>query len=99
MPSTPRAPHPHEPAPPACPSPRRGFLRRLLDRRGRYQGEWDRTVYQDSTMSKNPAYNELQEQVVACAPPRDIRRVLELGTGTGETARRVISKYPRASLV
>ena len=50
-------------------------------------------------MTKNPDYNELQEQVVACAPPRDIRRVLELGTGTGETARRVISKYPRASLI
>jgi tRNA (cmo5U34)-methyltransferase len=46
-----------------------------------------------------PRYDELQEQVaVACAGVRT-RQMLELGTGTGETARRVLATVPQAKLV
>ncbi len=45
-----------------------------------------------------PAYEEMQAQVgAACAV--DAHRVLELGTGTGETARRLLEANPQARLV
>ena len=46
-----------------------------------------------------PAYTELQDRVAAATQGLGtVRRILELGTGTGETARRVLEKYPRARL-
>jgi tRNA (cmo5U34)-methyltransferase len=46
-----------------------------------------------------PAYDELQDRVVQAAEGTEARRILELGTGTGETARRVLAMYPDAKLV
>lgn len=46
-----------------------------------------------------PRYDELQDVVVAATAGLDARRILELGTGTGETARRLLSAHPGASLV
>jgi len=43
-------------------------------------------------------YEELQEQVVA-AGGGDAELILELGTGTGETAARLLERHPRARLV
>ena len=45
-----------------------------------------------------PDYERLQDETAA-ATGTDARRVLELGTGTGETARRVLARHPAAVLV
>jgi trans-aconitate methyltransferase len=48
-----------------------------------------------------PAFDELQDTVAATCIPNDgmVSRILELGTGSGETARRVLVRHPRAALV
>jgi tRNA (cmo5U34)-methyltransferase len=46
-----------------------------------------------------PRYDELQEVVATATVGRDVRRILELGTGTGETARRFLALHPDAELV
>ena len=38
-----------------------------------------------------PRYDELQETVAAATAGLEVRRILELGTGTGETARRLLT--------
>jgi tRNA (cmo5U34)-methyltransferase len=48
--------------------------------------------------SEMPDYWRLQD-AVAEATGSGARRVLELGTGTGESARRVLARHPAASLV
>jgi tRNA (cmo5U34)-methyltransferase len=45
-----------------------------------------------------PRYAELQEATAAATAGLDVREVLELGTGTGETARRVLALHPDALL-
>ena len=45
-----------------------------------------------------PAYERLQD-AAAAATGGGATRLLELGTGTGETARRVLARHPGASLV
>jgi tRNA (cmo5U34)-methyltransferase len=45
-----------------------------------------------------PDYERLQDEAVA-ATGTAARRVLELGTGTGETARRVLARHPAAVLL
>ena len=46
-----------------------------------------------------PRYDELQDVVAAATAGLVVERILELGTGTGETARRLLSLYPEARLV
>jgi tRNA (cmo5U34)-methyltransferase len=46
-----------------------------------------------------PGYDRLEEEVVAATGAGDAELVLELGTGTGETARRVLERHPNAQLV
>lgn len=46
-----------------------------------------------------PCYDELQDVVVSATAGLQVRRILELGTGTGETARRLLAAHPSASLV
>ncbi|MBA2384326.1 MAG: class I SAM-dependent methyltransferase [Actinobacteria bacterium] len=46
-----------------------------------------------------PRYDELQDVVAAATVGLEVRRILELGTGTGETARRVLTVHPGARLV
>jgi tRNA (cmo5U34)-methyltransferase len=48
--------------------------------------------------SELPAYGRLQDEAAA-ATGAGARRLLELGTGTGETARRVLARHPGATLV
>jgi tRNA (cmo5U34)-methyltransferase len=45
-----------------------------------------------------PVYEEFQDQLVAVSG-EGVRRVLELGTGTGETAARLLQRHPAADLV
>ncbi len=46
-----------------------------------------------------PSYGQLQEQVAKAANRGRVTRILELGTGTGVTARTVLAMHPRAHLV
>jgi tRNA (cmo5U34)-methyltransferase len=49
-------------------------------------------------ISELPRYDELQEAAAAATVGLDVRELLELGTGTGETARRVLALHPHARL-
>lgn len=54
--------------------------------------------YLELMRSEMPAYERLQEEAAA-ATGSGASRLLELGTGTGETARRVLARHPGATLV
>ena len=54
--------------------------------------------YLELMLSEMPGYHRLQEAVAAAAGV-GASRILELGTGTGESARRVLARHPGASLV
>ena len=58
--------------------------------------EWDPETYLATMLDEIPGYEELQETVVAATAAIDARSVLELGTGTGETAVRVWARHPGA---
>jgi tRNA threonylcarbamoyl adenosine modification protein (Sua5/YciO/YrdC/YwlC family) len=63
-----------------------------------WQYHFDAGTYADEIREDLPAYDTLQESV-AIASGAGARRILDLGTGTGETARRVLALHPDASLV
>jgi len=46
-----------------------------------------------------PRYEELQDEVARATEGGRVERILELGVGTGETSRRVLSRHPGARLV
>jgi len=54
--------------------------------------------YLDLMRSEMPGYERLQD-AAAAATGDGAARILELGTGTGETARRVLARHPGARLV
>jgi tRNA (cmo5U34)-methyltransferase len=59
--------------------------------------DWDPDVYLGAMLAEIPSYVDLQEQVAAATADLDVSSVLELGVGTGETARRVLALHPNAS--
>ena len=61
--------------------------------------DWDPDAYLATIAAEIPGYQELQEATVAAAEGIEARSVLELGTGTGETALRVLARHPGTSLV
>jgi tRNA (cmo5U34)-methyltransferase len=61
--------------------------------------EWNPDTYLVEMAAEIPGYEELQEAVAAATTGVDAIRVLELGTGTGETALRVRAKHPDARWV
>jgi tRNA (cmo5U34)-methyltransferase len=63
------------------------------------QFHWDPDSYLELMREEVPQYERLQEEVAAATAGADVRRVLELGTGTGETARRVLAAHPDAELL
>jgi tRNA (cmo5U34)-methyltransferase len=65
------------------------------------QYHFDPSTYLDMVTAEVPAYARLQDEVAAATAglDRPVRRVLDLGTGTGETARRVLAAHPGAELV
>jgi trans-aconitate methyltransferase len=55
--------------------------------------EWNPDTYLRTMHAEIPGYEELQDAVAAASSGRN---VLELGTGTGETALRVLARNPGA---
>jgi tRNA (cmo5U34)-methyltransferase len=62
------------------------------------QFHWDPESYLELMHDEVPEYERLQEETAA-ATGAGAKRLLELGTGTGETARRVLAINPDAVLV
>lgn len=62
------------------------------------QFHFDPATYLGNIRADIPAFDELQDQVVRAAEGLEVRDVLDLGTGTGETARRILALYPGARL-
>ena len=63
-----------------------------------WQFHFDPSTYAEMIQEDIPWYEEFQE-AVAQASGTGAARVLELGTGTGETARRLLERHPNALLV
>jgi tRNA (cmo5U34)-methyltransferase len=61
--------------------------------------QWDPDAYLAEMHEEIPGYEELQEATADATMGVEPRRVLELGTGTGETALRVLGRHPRAAWV
>jgi tRNA (cmo5U34)-methyltransferase len=62
------------------------------------QFHFDPARYLELMHDEMPGYEELQEEVVKAAAGLTVEDALELGTGTGETAIRVLREYPQARL-
>jgi tRNA (cmo5U34)-methyltransferase len=56
--------------------------------------EWDPDAYLPDLLEEVPGYLDLQEAVAAATESMRLETVLELGTGTGETALRVLARHP-----
>jgi tRNA (cmo5U34)-methyltransferase len=56
--------------------------------------DWDPTVYLEQMLEEIPGFEELEDAVAARATGT---RILELGTGSGETAVRVLARNPGAA--
>jgi tRNA (cmo5U34)-methyltransferase len=63
------------------------------------QFHFDPDTYLAMMREDVPRYDELQDVVAAATAGVDARRILELGTGTGETTRRLLAAHPEAELV
>lgn len=63
------------------------------------QWEWKPDTYLADMLAEIPAYPELQERMTAATEGLRAHDLLELGIGTGETARRVLAVHPDARLV
>jgi tRNA (cmo5U34)-methyltransferase len=59
---------------------------------------WDPDTYLELMSAEIPAFAEFQEQTAAAAEGVHVGAMLELGIGTGETARRVRAVHPDARL-
>jgi tRNA (cmo5U34)-methyltransferase len=59
--------------------------------------EWDPDRYLDEMLAEIPEYRRLQDEAARATVGFHVERVLELGTGTGESARRVLAVHPHAS--
>ena len=55
-----------------------------------HQFHWDAETYLESMRAEVPDYDRLQEETAEATRPVEARAILELGTGTGETARRLL---------
>ena len=63
------------------------------------QFHFDPDTYAELICEAIPAYDELQERIAAATEGVHARRILDLGTGPGATARRVLARHPNARVV
>ncbi len=69
-----------------------------IDARLHAQYSFDAGTYDATIQDEIAGYHALQDALVS-ASGEGARRVLELGTGTGETARRLLARHPDAELI
>ena len=62
------------------------------------QWHWDPETYLANMLEEVPSYPDLQEQTAAATRAVPAQTILELGIGTGETAKRVLAAHPHAQL-
>jgi tRNA (cmo5U34)-methyltransferase len=62
------------------------------------QFHWDPDGYLKMVREEVPDYDRLQDELARATDGVDARRVLELGTGSGVTSRRVLERHPHAHL-
>jgi tRNA (cmo5U34)-methyltransferase len=60
--------------------------------------QWDPDTYLDEVVGEVADYPELQARPAAATEGVEAREILELGIGTGETARRIMELHPGARL-
>jgi len=63
------------------------------------QFHFDPTTYLENMQADIPVFDELQEETAKATEGIEARDILELGVGTGETARRVLARHPSARLM
>jgi tRNA (cmo5U34)-methyltransferase len=62
------------------------------------QFHWDPDAYLEMVRAEVPDYDRIQEELAHATAGIDARRVLELGTGSGVTSRRVLARHRHAHL-
>lgn len=62
------------------------------------QFHWDPDAYLEMVRAEVPDYDRVQDELARATEGVDARRVLELGTGSGVTSRRVLERHPHAQL-
>jgi tRNA (cmo5U34)-methyltransferase len=60
---------------------------------------FDPETYMDLMRAEVPLYATLQDTVAAATDGLEVRALLDLGSGTGETLRRVLDRHPEASAI
>lgn len=63
------------------------------------QNHFDPDSYPEFVRSEIPVYDELEDVVAEAAAAPAAKRILDLGAGTGETAKRVLERQPGAVFV
>jgi tRNA (cmo5U34)-methyltransferase len=63
------------------------------------QFHFDPVTYLEMVRAEVPDYEEFQEEVADAAGEIAAHSILDLGTGTGETLRRVAARLPRARMI
>ena len=63
------------------------------------QFHFDPDTYLEVMAEEVPSYGRLQAEVARATRGVGVQRILELGTGTGETSRRVLALHPGAHLL
>jgi tRNA (cmo5U34)-methyltransferase len=58
--------------------------------------QWNPETYLAQMLEEIPGYEELEAAVASATAGFEVQTVLELGTGTGETALRVLAQHPGA---
>jgi tRNA (cmo5U34)-methyltransferase len=62
------------------------------------QFHWDPDGYLERVRAEVPDYDRIQDELAHATEGIDARRMLELGTGSGVTSRRVLARHPHAHL-
>ena len=62
------------------------------------QWHWDPETYLQNMLAEVPSYPSLQAETAKAAADVQAHTILELGIGTGETAKRVLAEHPVARL-